>query len=113
MCRLIELSNDEGMTIVDDEEFHRLNSHIWCRDGGYSVRWGELPGGRSAKIYMHRDVMNFPKGFDVDHINGDKLDNRKENLRAVTKQQNQFNRGAVKGSISQYKGVSWFPKRRL
>ena len=43
----------------------------------------------------------------VDHINGDRLDNRIENLRIVNNQQNQFNRKSVDKSSSVYKGVSW------
>lgn len=108
----IKLKNG-GTAIVDDVDFLRLNEHIWNEVDGYAVRWSKLPNGRNVKIYMHRDVLNFPRGFDVDHINGNKLDNRKDNLRVVTKQQNQFNRGAIKGSTSKYKGVSWFAKDGL
>ena len=109
---LIKLSNEKS-AIVDAANFSRLNKHLWAEVDGYAIRWEKLPSGRYVKIYMHRDVMNFPRGLDVDHINGNKLDNRKNNLRAVTKQQNQFNRGAIKGSFSRYKGVSWFAKDQL
>ena len=43
----------------------------------------------------------------VDHINGIRDDNRIENLREATNQQNNFNSGSKEGSSSQYKGVSW------
>ncbi len=58
------------------------------------------------KIDMHRLIMNPPKGMEVDHINGNRLDNRRENLRIVTSQQNKMNSGTRKHS-SIYKGVSW------
>ena len=43
----------------------------------------------------------------IDHINHNGLDNRKENLRFVTRAQNQQNRRSTKNSSSQYKGVGW------
>ena len=46
----------------------------------------------------------------VDHINGDRSDNRIENLRVATVQQNAFNRASHKGSSSKYKGVSWYKR---
>jgi hypothetical protein len=110
---MINLS-DTLSTKVDDEDFAHLNRFNWSRcSSGYAVRRKILNSGRRVVVYMHREVLNFPRGFDVDHINGDKLDNRKSNLRAVTKQQNQFNRGAIKGSSSKYKGVSWLSAKKL
>jgi hypothetical protein len=55
---------------------------------------------------MHRVILNAPKGLMVDHINHDTLDNRKENLRIVTNQQNTFNQ-KLKNHSSKYKGVTW------
>ena len=46
---------------------------------------------------MHRVIIECPPGKQIDHINNNKLDNRKCNLRAVTNQENQFNRPTVKG----------------
>lgn len=54
--------------------------------------------------------MNCPDGLEVDHINRNKLDNRKSNLRIVTRQQNMCNKGSYINSISKYKGVSWHKK---
>lgn len=55
---------------------------------------------------MHRFITNAPKELEVDHINGNRLDNRKENLRICTKSQNLRNQHKTCGS-SKYKGVSW------
>ena len=54
----------------------------------------------------HPELRDNPKLY-IDHINGDKLDNRKENLRLATNQQNSMNRKPHKNSSSKYKGVYW------
>lgn len=59
---------------------------------------------------MHRLLTNAPKGSQVDHINGDKLDNRKINLRVCTHSQNQINRGKQKNNTSGFKGV--YPQKQ-
>lgn len=68
--------------------------------------WVEENGVRK-QVKMHRLIMNAPDGVHVDHINGDGLDNRRENLRLVTPQLNQANsRKRMKGT-SRFKGVCW------
>jgi hypothetical protein len=54
---------------------------------------------------MHRQIMGAKEGQEIDHINGNGLDNRRENLRIVTRSQNLANRPAFKSSKSGYKGV--------
>lgn len=49
---------------------------------------------------MHRVVNKTPKGLETDHINRNRLDNRKKNLRSVTSGQNKFNRSGLNG-------ISW------
>lgn len=64
--------------------------------------------GKKSYVMLHRFLTNAPKGFDVDHINHDTLDNRQENLRVVTRAENMQNRaGAEKRSKSGIRGVSW------
>ena len=89
---------------VDDQDYH-LVEHKWHRhSAGYAQR--HLPDGRKEK--MHRDIMGLVPGdgLQVDHINMDKLDNRRENLRIVTHAQNGQNRPARRNSTSKYRGVS-------
>ena len=64
-------------------------------------------GHRGGKFRMARVIMKAPKGLHVDHINWDKLDNRKKNLRVVSAQENQINKGVTKRSSSGYKNVYW------
>lgn len=59
------------------------------------------------KVLMHRLVMGFPSGRQVDHINGDGLDNRRSNLRLASMSQQQMNRTATGWGRSGYKGVTF------
>lgn len=62
---------------------------------------------RADGKYLHRLLVAAPEGVDVDHINGNGLDNRYENLRLATRQQNIANKRMSKNNTSGYKGVSW------
>lgn len=102
----IALTRDE-VTIVDDDDFERLSQWLWyCAGEGYAVR-NQTIEGKNTLILMHRDIMNAPEGVQVDHINGNKLDNRKENLRLCTIAENSRNRSTQKNNNSGYKGVVW------
>lgn len=93
--------------LVDNEDFEMLNEHKWYLSFyGYAVR--DI-GGRKYKVAvpMHRFLNKTPRGYVTDHINRNKLDNRKANLRSVTGSQNGINRGLNKNNTSGYKGVYW------
>jgi hypothetical protein len=100
--------------IVDDEDFVFLNQWKWCyNENGYATRGThkKINGKRISINYsMHRQVNNTPEGFDTDHINQNKLDNRKSNLRTVTHQQNSFNYSPTKNNTSGCRGISWFKR---
>lgn len=92
---------------VDNDDFDSINSELWlCTPLGYALR---RVGGKG--VWMHRVITNCPIGLEVDHINGDKLDNRKSNLRICTKKENQGNRWKSKhAKTSIYKGVCFCKK---
>lgn len=88
--------------IVDNKDYENLKGIKWsCSYYGYAV--GMVKG---KMISMARLILDAPKGVFVDHINHNTLDNRRENLRLCTQQQNNFNKTQLKGT-SKYKGVSW------
>jgi hypothetical protein len=98
-----------GVAIVDDEDA-RLASLRWSREPrGYAIR---RPGKRGEQqlIRMHRVVLGVvDPAVQVDHINGDPLDNRRANLRVATPAQNAQNVRRAGGS-SPHRGVSWYRK---
>jgi hypothetical protein len=100
-------------TIVDDDDFERVCIFRWCYYGdGYAAR-GYRENGKVRIVRLHHMIIGNPRpGFLVDHINGNRLDNRKSNLRFVTNQQNIFNSQKRQliisgGNSSKYKGVTW------
>lgn len=106
--KLIKLTQGQ-FAKVDDDDFEKLNKFTWCvsklswRDGFYALT--TLPNyGKS--IRMHRMVTNAPKGMVVDHINGDTLDNRKENLRVCSQRENTRNKKMLlRNNTTGYTGV--------
>jgi hypothetical protein len=88
-----------GVTLVDDADHKWLAQLSWA---GYIM---DAHGNRYAmtddggeRRYMHRLIIGARDGLEVDHRNGDTLDNRRDNLREVTHQQNQQNRRCGYGS---------------
>jgi len=63
---------------------------------------------------LHRELLGLTRGdgFEVDHINRDRLDNRRSNLRAIPLDGNRQNKSSHRTSSSKYRGVSWAPDRR-
>ena len=103
----IKLTNS-GFTLVDDENFDYLNQWKWQKsDNGYAYRCDKGKG-----VYIHRLINKTLFGLSTDHINRNKLDNRKENLRTCIGQLNFFNRGLNKNNTSGYKGICWEKKRK-
>ena len=106
MPRAIPLTRGES-ALVDDSDYDWLRQWRWLLVGpGYAGRFDRLDG-TSRLIYMHRLLINAQPGQHVDHINGDRLDNRRANLRLVTNTQNQQNKRTPSHNTSGHKGVCW------
>lgn len=116
---MIEIPITKGQTaIIDDEDYGKISPFQWCCHGdGYAAR-GYHENGKVVILKMHHAVFGKPPaGYVIDHINGNKLDNRKCNLRLVTQQQNCFNSkkriAPVSGKKpSRFKGVGWRENRK-
>lgn len=91
-------------TIIDDEDYELVNKYNWYYHNGYATTKVKVNGKRKH-IYIHRLVNNTPDGLITDHINGDRLNNRRSNLRSCTDKQNLRNRKKRKDSKGNYKGV--------
>lgn len=104
--KLIPLTKGR-FAIVDSEDFEWLNQWKWQFDHGYATRRQWIAGGkgRGIKIYLHRLIMNNPINDRVDHIDGNRLDCRRENLRICTHSQNLMNRGKNSNNTSGFKNI--------
>jgi hypothetical protein len=107
--RKIALTQNK-FALVDDEDYLSLCKHKW-----YAAKYpcnyyafGKIITKNNVRlnIRMHRFILKPPPGKQVDHINGNGLDNRRCNLRVCTNSENQQNRHKV-CSNSGFKGVSW------
>jgi hypothetical protein len=95
--------------LVDDEDYERVSALKWhLSPTGYGA--ARTPRPERKLVQLHRFILNPPDDMQVDHINGNGLDCRRENMRLATHQQNQQNRPGEKRRLSKYKGV-WLDDR--
>ena len=91
---------------VDDSDLSALLKHKWhLTAGGYAAANSSVDGSREY-VYMHRLLLDAGPDDIVDHIDGNRLNNTRANLRLVTRTQNQWNRRTQDNACG-YKGVSW------
>lgn len=92
-----------GETILDLTDWLAVKYFNWrSHPCGYATVQKRTDGNR-RHVLLHREILGFPSG-DVDHINRWKTDNRRQNLRPVTRSQNCLNRSAKRAFL--YKGVT-------
>lgn len=104
----VYVENDKNKVMLCDvEDWESLKNCYWTEQRGYAVAIKNYEW-----IRFHREVMNVdnPK-IQVDHINGNRLDNRKANLRLCSNQENSMNKYENSNNSSGYKGV-YFDKNR-
>lgn len=99
-------------SICDWEDWPLVCGYWWrlTTDKGdvrYAQTWSTHNQKTRKRITMHGILVKPPEGMTIDHINGNGLDNRRQNLRLVTPQQNTWNRRPWARGTSKFKGVSW------
>lgn len=103
--KTIEITQGRS-TLVDDDVFENLRSTPMFYNAQTGYAYGRFKK-HSNLDTLHRFIMGFPSGKEIDHKNGDRLDNRKENLREATRSQNARNMKPHSDSkYSRFKGVT-------
>lgn len=94
------------VVVVSEKDSWLLIKYKWNLDSRGYVRRSDWTTGTCKSVYLHRDIMGEPptQELEIDHINGNKLDNRRQNLRWATRSQNMANR-KVKPNEAGFKGV--------
>lgn len=103
----IWLRNARKYALIDDSDWELVSGYNWyLTSRGYVATTTKI--GKLKKICkLHTLIFKAPLGLQVDHLNRNGLDNRRENLRWCTHAQNQANRSLYKRNTSGYKGVSF------
>lgn len=83
--------NKGRVSLVDEADYEYLNQWSWSWHNGYAYRWTQ-DGKKRVRLFMHHAIEGRVLGKQTDHINRDKLDNRRANLRTVTRKENMQNR---------------------
>jgi hypothetical protein len=97
------------VALVDAEDFDSLSKYKWRALSGRGINYAarySVKDGKKGVVLMHRQILNAPNGSEVDHRNGDGLDNQRTNLRFATRSQQGANTKKSRNpKTSIYKGV--------
>lgn len=108
---MAEIYTRQGVAvIIDDDDFDAVSEHTWNKYPSCRYVQANIDG---QTVSIHRFVMGAAKGSTLDHINGNRLDNRKANLRYCNQAQNMKNRKPNSNGASAYKGVVVLPNGRF
>lgn len=121
--KTIALTNG-GEVIVDDADYDWLSSMKWWKivkrgkayDGAYVFRCHKGEDGKQRPLYMHRLIMKAPRGMQVDHLNWNGLDNRRENLRLCTPRENSLRKRTENGrprTDAERGNVTWYKRNQV
>lgn len=101
-------SNSDDEFLFSLSDYNKIKDFCWLKHHGGYMLANNINSDKL--IYLHVLIMNPGKNEEVDHINGNRLDNRRENLRICTHQQNMMNRGIQKNNTSGVIGVYYSEK---
>lgn len=110
--RTLLLTTGES-ALLSEADYARVSKHVWWCDGRYAVRALPRQGRKNSPLEaMHIFLLGKRPGKEIDHKDGDGLNNSRSNLRWSTHAQNLANRPKPKGCFtSRFKGVSWHSQR--
>lgn len=121
----MKITLSQGMfALIDAIDHEKISRFKWCaqrqaKGGFYAIAYEQTPelgrikdGSRTRparrRISMHRLILDAPTSLQVDHVNGNGIDNRRKNIRLATSKENAANRRKSGGkSSSRFKGVTW------
>lgn len=102
-------SNTNKQFIFDADDYEKVSKYHWYEEtNGYIRSSGKR---KEDRFHIHRLIMGFPDGMNIDHINHNTFDNRKSNLRIVTVSQNAMNHILGARNTSGATGVVWVKSR--
>lgn len=104
----ILLKNNPHEILVSDKDYRRvIDAGPWYYAHHYAIRSIKKPDGKWTTERVHRFITGVQRSLEVDHRDGNGLNNQRRNLRVCTHKQNEGNRKLNKNNTSGYKGVSW------
>jgi hypothetical protein len=113
MAKEIQLTQGK-VALVDDSDFEYLNQFKWHvnKQGNtyYVIRYKRTLLKKRVYESMHRLIMKPDKGFVIDHLDGNGLNNQRNNIRICTVSQNSMNRNKTVKNKSGFKGVIWWER---
>lgn len=114
---MIEIPLSQGKcALIDDEDYEKVSRYKWTvlrhpKSKKWYARRSLWSKDKQRTIYLHRFILDAPPHLEVDHVNGDGLDNRRCNLRLATSAQNRHNAQKPVASSTGYKGVQLDSRR--
>ena len=103
--KLGEESKEINKALIDKEDLEKIRQYRWSLTiHGYV---------KNNYFYLHQLILGKKKGYVIDHINHDTLNNRKQNLRFVTRQQNGMNKKNIKGYYWSRKNNKWIAQIKI
>jgi hypothetical protein len=101
-------SLEAELCVLSPEDVPRVQAYRWREADGYAVTKINR-----KRVLMHRMILDVGPDVEVDHINGNRLDNRRSNLRIVIHAENAQNRGVRSDSLTGHRNINYDPKKKL
>lgn len=113
----VKLKNNHTL-LIDDADWNLVKNFKWTAhkkppNNCYYAIATDYSSGKKKTIYLHNLLINKPSAFTIDHINGDGLDNRRQNIRLATKSQNAGNQKLRANNKTGFKGVCFHKQHKL